>query len=352
MAYQSLTSIGILSSDENNITHHITKEIFLKLDYEVIYKNKKETINILSSKNKLVLIMELNPKIIESVLNMELYFDVLLLSTLKEEDYKNPFIRSMVSRGQYIIMNIDESNSMYILGENTEGLIITYGLNKKATITASSLNTSSNTEFNLCLQREFNSINGIKIEPMEVPIVINLIGKTSIYHGLGAIACGLSCGINVSQIQEVLSKISGVYRHLEKIYDKNYMILDNDCSMPSDYNLIFEEIQNIKCKDVYVISGIDIDQGIYTIKKNLEVILSWMPIIGIKKVFLYVNKVDSLIRNNIDLLLTSKKVNYEIFTELNICIENTILLLDKNDLLLMMGNECLRNSREIISQLI
>ena len=90
MAYQILTSIGIISSDENNITSHITKEIFIKSAYEVIYSNKEGTMNILHSKGNLVLIMELNPKTIKSVLNLGLYFDVLILSSLKEEDYRNP----------------------------------------------------------------------------------------------------------------------------------------------------------------------------------------------------------------------------------------------------------------------
>ena len=164
MAYQILTSIGIISSDENNITYHITKEIFIKSAYEVIYGNKEGTMNILYSKDNLVLIMELNSKTIKSVLNLGLCFDVLILSSLKEEDYRNPYVKSMADKVKYIIMDIDESNSMHILEENTEALIITYGLNKKATITASSFNISNNIEFNLCLQREYKLIELASLE--------------------------------------------------------------------------------------------------------------------------------------------------------------------------------------------
>ena len=351
MAYQKLISIGILGLYERSITYNIVKEIFVKSGYEIVYNNSKSTIIILALNDKLVLIIGLTTKTIESILDLEIYFDILIQTSLKEDDYSNPSIKSIVSRAKYIIMNIDELYSSYILDENTEGLIITYGLNKKSTITASSFNISNNVEFNLCIQREYNSIDGKTIEPMEVPIVLNLIGKNNIYHGLSAIACGLSCGITINQIQEALFDIKGKYRYLEKIYDKDYIIIDSNCSIPSEYNLIFEEIQNLKYKNIYVVNGIEIDQGIYTIKKNLEVILNWKPILDIKKVFFYIDGREDLISDNIDLLFTKNKLDYKVFFKLNKCIDSAISLLDKNDFLLLIGNECLENSRELISQL-
>ena len=201
MADKILITVGVLSSEEKSITCCIIKEIFIKSGYELIYNN---IITILTSKDKLILIMNLTPKIIESVLNLELYFDILIQKSLKQEDYKNPYIKNIVSKAKYIIMNIDDEDSRYILDGNMKGLIITYGINKKATITASSISISNNSQFNLCLQREYKTINGIKIEPMEIPIILNSIGKPNIYHGLGAISCGLSCGISIEQIKKAL----------------------------------------------------------------------------------------------------------------------------------------------------
>ena len=350
MKNQTLISIGVLSSQENNTAYHIIKEIFIKTNHELIFDNN--TITILASKDKLFLIMELTSKTIKDALNLELYFDVLLQTSLIQEEYSNPFIKNIVSKAKYIIMNIDDEESMHILDENMGGLIITYGINKKATITASSFSISNNIKFNLCLQREYNTINGMKMEPMEIPITLNLIGRTNIYHGLGSIACGLICGIDIDQIKDALFDIEGVHRRLEKIYEKDYMIIDNYCNVPLDYNLVLEEVQNIKYKNIYVLNSIKIDQGIYTIKKNLEIILSWAPILDIRKVFFYIDKNEDLIVSNIDLLLTKKKVKYEIFFDLNKCIYNGILPLDKDDLLLLLGNESLKGSKDIIEQLI
>lgn len=350
MGNQILISIGVLSSQKNNTVYHIIKKIFIKINYELIFDSN--TMTILASKDKLVLIMELTSKTIENALNLELYFDILIQTSLIQEDYNSPFIKKMVNKAKYIIMNIDDESSRNILDKNVEGIIITYGINKKATITASSFSLFNNIEFNLCLQREYETIDKKKIEPMEIPIILNLIGRTNIYHGLGAIACGLVCGIDIEQIKDTLLNIEGVYRRLEKIYEKDYMIIDNYCNRPLDYNLVLEEVQNIKYKNIYIINSVEIAQGIDTIKKNLEVILSWVPILDIRKISLYTDKKEELIIHNINLLLTKEKVRCDIFFQLTKCIYNGILPLGQGDLLLLLGGESLKGSRDIINQLI
>lgn len=352
MINQKLISIGVLGCEENNVVYQIITEILISSGFTPIYKNDKDTITILSLEDKSILIMGLTSKTIKLLLDLELYFDIIIQTYLREEDYKSPYIKNMINKAKYIIMNIDDLNSRYILDKDVKGLIITYGLNKKATITASSFKTSNNIKFNLCVQREYDSLEGNKIELMEIPIVLDLIGKNNIYHGLGAIACLLSCGIALSQIQKALVNVKGAYRYLEKLYEKDYLIVDSNCNMPFDYNSIFEEIQNIKYKNIYIISGIEIDQGIFNIKKNLEVILNWLPILDIKKILFYIDRKEELIINNIDLLFANIKIDYEIYFELKECINRGVGDLNKNDLLLLMGNDCLKDSRNLISQLI
>ena len=350
MKNQTLISIGVLSSQKNNTVYHIIKKIFIKNNYELIFNN--DIMTIVSSKDKLLLIMELTAETIESALNLGLYFDILVQTSLIDKKYSSPSIKKVVGRAKYVIMNIDDDGSRDILDEHMEGLIITYGINKKATITASSFSASNNIEFNLCLQREYETIDKKIIEPMEIPIRLNLIGRTNIYHGLGAIACGLICGIDIKQIKNVLMDIEGVHRRLEKIYEMDYMIIDNNCATVLDYNLILEEVQNIKYKDIYILNSVEVDQGIYRIRKNLETILAWSPILDIRKIFFYIDKKEDWMIDDINTLLTKDGVRYDIFFQLTKCIYNGILPLDKGDLLLLLGGKSLEGSKEIIDQLI
>ncbi|CCQ98567.1 hypothetical protein CULT_900008 [[Clostridium] ultunense Esp] len=351
MSNEKLISIGVLGSGKNNVTFHIIREIFINSGYQMInYPNN--IITILAKDDKLLLISELTTKNLESIANLNLYFHIIVHTSLKQDEYNNPFLKEVVRKAQYIVMNIDEKNSIKLLDKEVQGLIITYGLNNKATITTSSCIVSNHIEFNLCQQRAIFNINGSKAEPMEIPVILNLVGRSNIYYGLAAISCGLVYGENVEEMKKILSNIKGIYRHLEKIYDKEHMIIDSNCNIPADYNLVFEEAQNLKYKGIYVVNGIEIDQGIYTIKDNLKTILNWQPILNIKKLFLYLDEKEALLKNNIHLMLLNQKVDYEIFSRLDRCIYAATKALSKNDLLMILGSESLKDSREFINQLI
>lgn len=351
MSSEKLISIGVLGFGKNNVTFHMIKEIFINSGYKLMnYPNN--IITILAKEDKLLLISELTTKNLESILNLNLNFHIIIHTSLKQDEYDNPSIKEIIRKAQYIIMNIDEKNSRKLLDKEVKGLIITYGLNKKATITTSSFIVSNRIQFNLCQQREIVAINGLKVEPMEIPIILNLVGRSNIYYGLAAIACGLVYGKSMGELKKNLLNIKGIHRHLEKIYDKEYTIIDSNCNIPVDYNWVFEEAQNLKYKDIYVVNGIEIDQGIYTIKDNLRTILNWRPILNIKKLFLYLDEKEILLKNNIRLMLLNQNLDYEIFSRLDSCIYAATEVLSRNDLLMILGSESLKNSREFINQLI
>lgn len=200
MSNKDFISIGILCSEKNNITYKLLKKIFVKSGYKLVYNN---CINIYSYKEKTVLIMELTPETIKGSCDLNLYFDIIVQASFIE-DYDNPLIKKTIIKSKHIILNIDDENSTKILDEDIKGLIITYGINKKATITASSLNSINKIEFNVCLQRECESIYGKQIEPKEVPIILDSIKGLNIYHGLSTIACGLSYGMSIENMRDVL----------------------------------------------------------------------------------------------------------------------------------------------------
>ncbi|NLJ78825.1 MAG: hypothetical protein GX329_05640 [Tissierellia bacterium] len=347
---QILTVIGALDSENDNIIYDIIKEMFIKIGYRIIYE--KQMISLLIYGKSLILMIRLTPDMIDHIYGLGLDIDILLHKSIDTAEYANSHISDMIGNTKYIIMNIDDKEAKYILSDDIDGLVISYGINPKATITASSFDFSNNSRFNLCLQREYRNLHGDKIEPMELPIVLNLMGKSNIYYGLGAIACGLTCGIDIDVIKDALFSIRGMNRYLEKIYDGSYMIVDNRCNLPSDYDLILEEIQNIKYRDGYIVNGIEIDEGIYTVKNNLRIIINWAPILNIRKIYFYMDKEEDLIIDNINLLFERYEIEYEIFLDLRRCLHNSIQGLEDGDLLLLMGGDSLEEGKTILKSLI
>lgn len=347
---KKLTSIGVLSQEENNATYQIIKEILANCGYDFIYDNA--TLSILSNEDDFILIFELTKKIADKIKGLNLCLDIIVDTGLQKKDYLNPSIRSLVKNSKYFIMNLDEKDSINILKEDIESLIFTYGLNNKATLTASSLVFDCDIRSNICLQRECTTIKGNRIEPMEFPITINLIGRSNFYNSLAAIAFGIIYGISIEKIKSSLQNIETTFKRLEKICHKDWVIvLDNYCKYSSDYNFVFEEIQCVKYNNIYLIKEIDEDEEFYETRSHLKVIFDWQPIVNIKKIFLYMEKNNNLLKNSIESLFNNQPLNYSFHLDLQQCISLALHSLREGDILLILGKKAINNAKEIICQL-
>lgn len=138
------------------------------------------------------------------------------------------------------IINIDDKEGLKLLEGNTTTLAISYGLNPKSSITASSLRIQDGISFNLCIQRGLTSLNSLEIEPMEVLISMNIIGRHNIYNSLAAICGALCIGVHPHMIAKFLSNFTGIDRRLSIIHNKDYLIIDDFCHNPQGYEVILK----------------------------------------------------------------------------------------------------------------
>ncbi len=99
----------------------------------------------------------------------------------------NHFAQDAV-QGDYItILNADDKIPDY----NRKSLVITYGLNSLATLTASSIKTEENkTTFFCCIQRSIATLKGKILEPQEFPVCLPMV-FADIGPALGFVALGL-----------------------------------------------------------------------------------------------------------------------------------------------------------------
>jgi hypothetical protein len=88
-------------------------------------------------------------------------FEVLIING--KINFKEELIKRIISNSKIILINADLKNKINI---EDKVIVITYGLNSKATVTASSLED----EIIICIQRCFNKINDEMVEPQEIKI--------------------------------------------------------------------------------------------------------------------------------------------------------------------------------------
>lgn len=129
--------------------------------------------NIIELEKKLNIIV-INEKSIENIKNVK--FDIVIIY---QQTKQNEKIKQLISTCKYLVINTDIKENLKLLEgiETSETTIITYGFNRKSSITIVS---NENDEIILEIQREINNLKNEKIECQEIKLQNNL-EKNQIY---------------------------------------------------------------------------------------------------------------------------------------------------------------------------
>lgn len=193
--YEDIVTIGILEESNKRNTFKLLKGLLVNMSFRIIYENKKENIIVLNQDKKIIIILDINPNIINSIDYIGIDFTLLIHTFIKVDDNKSS-LKNIFQRTKNMIINCDEDKWINLLEENKKSIVITYGFNNKATINPSSYNIDDLINANICFQREMLTLYGEKIDPFEIPITINSIQKQDLYSAMGVLAGVLILGLN------------------------------------------------------------------------------------------------------------------------------------------------------------
>jgi UDP-N-acetylmuramoyl-L-alanyl-D-glutamate--2,6-diaminopimelate ligase len=125
-------------------------------------------------------------------------FDIIIETSLENEN--NELIEDIqggieqIREGGYIIFNSDSVQKINFQCDKIYP--ITYGLNGKTTVTASSIDDFDGLRFSYCLQRTLFTITGSIIQPFEIPAKVD--GEyEEIYYHLASLTCSLILGFSL-----------------------------------------------------------------------------------------------------------------------------------------------------------
>lgn len=125
---------------------------------------KQKISNILGKNNIIIIITKNN---ISNIKNIK--FDVLIVDNDTKILSNIDTFKNILSKTKYLVINADLNKNLDIL-DNLELTVITYGLNQKSTITASSINEE---DVLICLQRSILTVSKVIKEPGEVKIKLS-----------------------------------------------------------------------------------------------------------------------------------------------------------------------------------
>ncbi len=258
------------------------------------------------------------------------------------------------------IINGDDSWSLKLLEGKKNIYVITYGLNPKSTITASSIDIGEKIRFNYCLQRSLDSYQKNKIEVQEFPIEMNLLGYHNIYNALAAITTALIYEIPVDTIQRALKSFKTVHRRLELIQTLPYVILDDYAHNPNSFETAFQTLQSIDYKDIHIIVAIRGNRGIKVNQENAQTIANWCSLLNIENLYITESedfvterdRVQSIERQVFLNTLKQKNISFHFHTSLEESIKNLLSQIEKNDLIMLLGSQGMDQGVNVLKKLL
>ena len=149
-----------------------------KMTFIGVVSDNKSFQNIESNiKGKKINLIHINKKSIANIKNIKLEI-VIINSDLNEFEHELKTLKCICSNAKYIVINTDINLKFDLLNKN-KNIIVTYGLNHKATVTISSI-----TENNVLiyLQRSIKNIEGTTIEVGEKLVKTSENSKLKIYE--------------------------------------------------------------------------------------------------------------------------------------------------------------------------
>lgn len=174
-----MITIGILVSNKSSKLTKIVLNYLKQRGKDVCLIEKvEETYLSKNRKNLDYIIYEILLEDVESEKYKEISFDILLEGLLEKSYNKIEYLQDLVfsiKGNGYFIFNSDYINKINFRCNDLYP--VTYGLNGKTTVTASSINDLNLLEFSLCLQRTILTMDRDITQPFEVPIKVE--GKAS-----------------------------------------------------------------------------------------------------------------------------------------------------------------------------
>lgn len=264
---------------------------------------------------------------------------------------------SRLAEEKTIIINNDENYT--IKAEDGRKIKpITYGLNKKAVVTASSISVDDVTCFNYCVQKSFQTKSGERIEPFEIPVCLNALGNHNIYNALAAITCGLYYGTDIISIKASVESYRTPARHFQRIYDGDFAVIDNYCSSIHDFTEAFESMQILNYENLILIISVTQDSNLSFHMEKSRVIAEWVNILKCKEVILtscmdndsYIGELPIKTMRIYKKIFKENDIPFRYYHLLQHSLERGLSGLKKCDLLVTLGSDEMNIANRILQR--
>ena len=141
------------------------------------------------------------------------------------------------------IINIDDPRSSTIL-KLPSGKIITYGIEKKADVTAANISQDSKGAGFL-----------VHTPSADIEMRLNLLGKWNVYNALSAIGWGISLGIKLEDIKMAFEKVKTIKGRFEVVWKGDFTVVVDYAHTPQALEMLLQSVRSFVSGRIITVFG-------------------------------------------------------------------------------------------------
>lgn len=330
LIYQALNQLNIKCAYIGTIGFYLDKKMYnlpnTTPDILELYEMFLESYD----KGYKYIVLEVSSQAISYKRVDKILFDYALFTNLSHDhlDYhktmenyalaKQQLFKQLKPNGKAIINNDDKYNSYFVLNNNN----IFYGINEGDVKVNSYIMNNNGTHIKYSYLNKTYETN------------TTLIGKYNVYNVLLTITLLITMNISLDKINKIIPKLKAPTGRMEKIiYKNNIIIVDYAHSLDAMENIV-STVKEIKHNNIYIVFGCTGDRD-----RTKRSLMTNYALKNAKKIIItnddpHTEDVKQIVS---DMLENNTLTNYEICLDRSKAIKKGIELLEKDDILLILG---------------
>ena len=233
-----------------------------------------------------------------------------------------------------------------------------YGIKTSCPLTAKNINRSNNFT-NFTFQNKGNIyINNRHLPACEFKISTRMYGYHNIYNCLIAITTALYYEIPIATIKNFFRTYSGVWRRMQIIYNRDFIIVDDCAHNPASYKAVFNSLKHLSYNKVIIVNAPRGNRGTEINKANAHTLVNCLQktanhrllICNCRDTTKQLNQV-SLQEEQVFLeCLQKNNIDFQHYIELKPALKKALNLVEKNDLIMLLGPKSMDKAGKMIKK--
>ncbi len=132
----------------------------------------------------------------------------------------------------------------------------------------------------LSLRSPIERVDGAGVEPVEIPVELQVLGRPNICNAALAATAALCLGVPPGEVGEALSRFRAPRRRMQIVHRGRFTVLDDTVGHPDSIGAVFEVAERVPHRALHIVFAVRGGRGVEINRRDAEVVGIWSRRLG------------------------------------------------------------------------